>query len=116
MMIYLAHPYGGNMEQIRDAERIARGMSMVSDYPIFNPLEEFAHYGIAYSEQEILDFCKGALESCDLVIFAKGWRKSRGCRYEHFIAKMRGIPRIYLDAEDEAFFTAVGLGQMEVAA
>lgn len=30
---------------------------------------------------------------CDGVIFCDGWRKSRGCRMEHFKARAAGLPR-----------------------
>ena len=100
MMAYLAHPYGGLDWNKADAALIAAGLKaeMLNGFGVFNPLddlEELVHVG----ERDVLYCCKGALSACQLIIFCPGWEKSRGCRYEHFIAKMHGIPRIYLDEE-----------------
>ena len=110
MMIYLAHPYNGKRENFDDASQMATGIHAATKHAVFNPLDEFAHYGIAYSEREILDFCKGALETCDCAMFSRGWEKSKGCRYEHFIATVRGIQIIYLDDIDETVFREFAKG------
>ena len=40
------------------------------------------------------------LGTADLVIFDKDWRKARGCRVEHAICELYGIPYMYVDSED----------------
>lgn len=40
------------------------------------------------------------LGMADLVIFDKDWRKARGCRVEHAICELYGIPYMYVDSED----------------
>ena len=35
------------------------------------------------------------LQRCQAVFFCDGWRTSRGCQVEHFVAKMYGIKTIY---------------------
>lgn len=100
MMAYLSHPYGGSEKNKEDAAQITAGFYalMNAGEGVFNPLDDLS---AAYlPEREILYKCKGALESCGIVVFCPGWERSRGCRYEHMIAKRHNIPRIYLTEED----------------
>ncbi len=115
-MIYLAHPYGGNEDNRRDAAMIAGGIEAETDYAIFNPLAEFEQYAGEVTERNILYRCKGALSACQIVVFCPGWERSRGCRYERMIAKRYGIPRIYLTEDEAQIFRALANKFAAVAA
>ena len=99
--VYVSHPYGGKKANKEDAALIAAGIdkAQTGEYEIVNPLALLAGAEETFSENFITRWAAGILKSCRLVVFCPGWEKSRGCRYEHFIAKRHGIPRIYLDAE-----------------
>ncbi len=104
MRYYLAHPYGGNEENRAKAanlkDRITAILAFVGqEVEIINPLEKLKDC-VGMPEHEILKLCIGLMRDCDGVVFAPGWRRSHGCRYEHFVAHAHGIPRILLDDED----------------
>jgi len=104
MMIYLAHPYGGDARNKDDAAKIAAGIHAETGLDVFNPLDEFTFLSSDTDERGILYACKGALETCSLIVFCPGWEQSRGCRYERMIAKKRGIPRMYINEDHAALF------------
>ena len=50
-----------------------------------NPLEYFAPLAEdGVDDETILMMAISLMNDCDGVLFAPGWKKSRGCRYEHF--------------------------------
>ena len=40
------------------------------------------------------------MDEADIVVFAPGWEKARGCRIEHKVCEEYGIPYIDLSEED----------------
>ena len=89
--IYLSHPYGGLLENREKAAALAAFYRAVwdaegkTDWEIINPLEYFApmaEEGI--SDETILINAVALMKDCDGVLFAPGWKQSRGCRYEHW--------------------------------
>lgn len=112
-MVYLSHPFGNDERNREDSILIERGINLVKDksWSLTNPLNDkmFSDHAESvqrYSNSEALIFkyCAGALSVCKMVIFCPGWEKSRGCRYEHFVAKYKNIPRIYLTKHEAALF------------
>lgn len=92
--IYLSHPYGGNPENRERAAAIAKMYRELwdaegkTDWEIVNPLAYFAALENDGVDDETILLCAVTLmKSCDVVLWAPGWKKSRGCRYEHFIAR-----------------------------
>ncbi len=109
MKVYLSHPFGGKEENRTDAARIANGLKSVWKYDgveaeVVNPLEVLKEHTGKLSEDRILKLAVGLMQGCDGVIFAPGWRRSRGCRYEHMAARRHGLPRILLDEESAGAF------------
>lgn len=84
MKVYLAHPYGGDRENIEKAGMLARVLKEAHpDWIIFSPLHNFAW--VTYDEtkrEEQMKNCLTMLEACDGVYFAKGWEYSLGCVVE----------------------------------
>ena len=95
--VYLSHPYGGSEKNRERAACLAKFYRELwdaegkTDWVLVNPLEELENMkGV---DDEIALFTAVALMSaCDEVLFADGWKRSRGCRYEHLIAHAKGKP------------------------
>lgn len=102
--IYLSHPYGGKEENRQKAAQIAQLYRQIwaaegkTDWEIIDPLAYFEPF-TGLPEDTILDMAVTLMDTCDGVLFAPRWRKSRGCRYEHWRAR-RSKGRIhYFQAE-----------------
>ena len=99
MRIYLSHPYGGKEENRERAAAIAKFYREVwaaegKPYELINPLEYLAPLSDGVPEYTLLKLAVNLLKSCDAVLFADGWKHSRGCRLEHFAAKGKLIAEI----------------------
>lgn len=99
MRIYLSHPFGGKEENRERAAAIAKFYRDVwaaegKDYELINPLEYLEPLSEGVPERQMLKLAVNLLNSCDAVLFADGWRKSRGCRLEHFAAKGKQIAEV----------------------
>ena len=104
MRIYLSHPFGGKEENRERAAAIAKFYREAwaaegKDYELINPLEYLAPLSDGVQEWQMLKLAVNLLNSCDAVLFADGWRKSRGCRLEHFAARDRGKQIAEIPAE-----------------
>lgn len=91
--IYLSHPFGGRKENREKAAALATLYEDLwrregeHDYVIVNPLEYFKPLDGFIDDDTILRMAKNLMRSCDAVLFAPGWKRSRGCRYEHWQAR-----------------------------
>lgn len=89
MRIYLSHPYGGRPENKEKAAKIASMYRAIWDaegkknWEIVNPLSYFEPLAGTVDEDTILRVAVNLMLTCDGVLYAPGWKKSRGCRYEH---------------------------------
>jgi len=105
--IYLSHPYGGKEINRDKARRIAAWYRKEweregKDYELVNPLDVLAGCSTRNDEDQMLGLAVELMRKCDMVLFAPGWRRSRGCRYEHMVARKEGLPRAILDVEISA--------------
>ena len=101
--IYLSHPYGWSEKNRAAAKDVAAlyrwawaGERGKEDYRLINPLEILEPWAGRMSEDEILRDAVELMRGCEAVIFCPGWKRSRGCRLEHYIAGREGIQRVYL--------------------
>ena len=99
MRIYLSHPYGGKEENREKAAAIAKFYREVwaaegKDFELINPLGYLEPLSDGVPEYTLLKLAVNLLKSCDAVLFADGWKHSRGCRLEHFAAKGKLIAEI----------------------
>ena len=105
--IYLSHPYGGFRENREKAAALAKMYREIwdaegmTDWEIVNPIEYFAPLAEeGVDDETILMLAVALMKDCDGVLFAPGWRKSRGCRYEHWKARHADGTRVkYFSAE-----------------
>ncbi len=107
MRIYLSHPYGGKEENREKAAAIAKFYRELwaaegKPYELINPLEYLEPFSEGVPEWQMLKLAVKLLKSCDAVLFADGWKHSRGCRLEHFAAKGKQIAEIPADVGEIA--------------
>lgn len=92
MRVYLSHPYQGREENREKAAALAAFYRAVwdaegkNDWILINPLEYFKDFQ-DIDDYTILRMATNLMKSCDAVLFAPGWKRSRGCRYEHWQAR-----------------------------
>ena len=111
MRIYLSHPYGGSKENKKLARRIAKWHRKTwehegRDFELVNPLDDLGGQREGNTEDQMLALAVDLMRSCDMVLFAPGWKKSRGCRYEHYIAYAEGMAYGHIPDELVPLFTA----------
>ena len=105
--IYLSHPYGGFRENREKAAALAKMYREIwdaegkTDWELINPLEYFAPLAEdGVDDETILMMAVALMQDCDGVLFAPGWKHSRGCRYEHWKARHADGKRVkYYQAE-----------------
>ena len=104
--IYLSHPYGGFLENREKAAALAAFYRAVwdaegkTDLELINPLEYFAPLAEdGVDDETILMMAVSLMKDCDGVLFAPGWKHSRGCRYEHFKLRHSHKDNKYFKAE-----------------
>ena len=105
--IYLSHPYGGFRQNRENALALTAFYRDVldaegkEDWEIINPIEYFAQMAEeGVDDETILMMAVALMLDCDGVLFAPGWKRSRGCRYEHFRARHADGKRVkYFQAE-----------------
>lgn len=100
-MIYVAHPYGGNEENVKKAA--ARLETLQEVYPhktLFSPLHnwDWDTYDPKHQAKPMQD-CLTVLKRCDAIILCGDWHKSMGCMQEYSAAYVLGIPVFELDEE-----------------
>lgn len=105
--IYLSHPYGGFRENREKAAALAAFYRAVwdaegkTDWVLVDPLSYFEPLerdGV--DDETILMLAVALMQDCDGVLFAPGWKHSRGCRYEHWKARHADGKRVkYFQAE-----------------
>ena len=92
-LIYIAHPVGGEQENIDKVQEIIIDfVSQISDHTFYSPLHAT---GFLYNDVDYIDgmeHCFEALSRCDELWLCGNWRESRGCNMEYAFAKGKGIP------------------------
>ena len=99
MVIYVSHAYGGNLNNVKKAEKIAHDLQIkdLSNCYIC-PLNAFSHLGyneIGYEEEMLL--CEDLLTVCDKLIVAS--EISKGVEREIALAELLGMEVEYLETE-----------------
>ena len=92
-LIYLAHPFGGEQENVTKVEAIILDFVLkMPDHTFYSPLHAtgFMYSQLTYLEG--MEHCFEALSRCDALWLCGNWRESRGCNMEYGFAKAKGIP------------------------
>ena len=92
--IYLSIPYQGRQENREKAAALVKMYRAIwdaegkTDWILIDPLSYFAQLEAdGVDDETILYMAVALMMDCDGVLFAPGWKKSRGCRYEHWRAR-----------------------------
>lgn len=92
-MVYIAHPFGGEKENVEKVEKIIKVLiHKHSDCTFYSPLHAT---GFLYGQLTYLggmEHCFEALSRCDELWLCPGWQDSRGCNMEYAYAKAKGMP------------------------
>lgn len=93
LMIYIAHPFGGERENVEKVEKFIKGLlHKHPDCTFYSPLHAT---GFMYSQLTYLggmEHCFEALSRCDELWLCGSWQDSRGCNMEYGFAKAKGMP------------------------
>lgn len=93
-LIYIAHPYGGDKENVkRAAECLEKLQHMYPYKTLFSPLHnwDWDSYDPDHQTKPMQD-CLTVLKRCDAIILCGTWQKSMGCMQEYAAAYVLGIP------------------------
>lgn len=89
--VYIAHPYTGDTEQnVAHAQKVFRELQAARQDIFYICLVGAIPDTGTY--EEIMERCLCELDSCDELLLAGDWRKSKGCRKEYEYAEEMDIP------------------------
>ena len=92
-LIYIAHPFGGEQENVDAVEKIVKGLiHKHPDCTFYSPLHATGFFYSQLTYLEGMEHCFEALSRCDELWLCEGWKDSRGCNMEYGFAKAKGIP------------------------
>jgi hypothetical protein len=92
-MIYLAHPFGGDQENVKKVQAIITGL--LHKHPgrtFYSPLHATGFFYGQLTYLDGMEHCFEALSRCDELWLCGNWRESRGCNMEYGYAKAKGMP------------------------
>jgi hypothetical protein len=90
--LYLAGPISSNLGGYKAQFAQAAEKLRAEGWTVINPAENPPQpTWAAYMRVSI-----GQLVMCDEIALMQGWRKSRGARVERFVARVLGMPVVYL--------------------
>jgi len=91
--VYIAHPYGGKVENKKKAEKII--LKIMKKIINLTPVSPIHAFGFAYDEFEYekgMAYCLSLLAKCDELWLFGDWENSKGCNMEKRFAEEKGIP------------------------
>lgn len=92
-LIYIAHPFGGDPENVAKVEAIILDFVLkMPDHTFYSPLHATGFLYDSLDYLDGMDHCFEALSRCDELWLCEGWQDSRGCNMEYAFAKGKGIP------------------------
>lgn len=100
ILVYVAHPYGGDEENILKVEDKIREFTQNSSENI-TYLSPIHNFGFLYNEMDYdegLDLCLRLLSLADILVLCDGWASSEGCKVENLFARDNNI---WVMTEDE---------------
>ena len=86
--VYVAHKYGGKLENKQEAERVIQYLIKKYRNTMFiSPIHTFGFMYHDVSYERGMAWCLSLLDGCDELLLCDGWGSSRGCNMEHRFAK-----------------------------
>lgn len=101
MRIYISLPISG-LDEKKQREKADRVKTMLSKmgHQVINPFEIYVGDNASYGQ------CLGAditalIDHAEAIFLCKGWRESKGCRIEKFVAETMGKKIIYEERDEQ---------------
>lgn len=91
-IVYIAHPYGGSIENEKKVAQIIR--ELTRKYPSYLFVSGIHAFSFAYFDVEYqkgLNMCLWLLNKCDSVWVYGDWKNSKGCHAEIDFCKRHSI-------------------------
>lgn len=101
MTIYISLPISGREKEAREkADRVKTMLSKMGHRAI-NPMTDiYAGKEASYGRHLGYDIAV-LIDKSDAIFMCKGWRNSKGCRIEKFVAEQEGKQIIYEEREEQ---------------
>ena len=101
-MLYVAHPCGGNLNNIARAEiQLFTLRKLLPRHTLISPIHNWSYLDYEMSNQvAAISDCVSLLLRCDALILTGRWEESAGCRAEYIAAKVKGLPVFTFDGDD----------------
>ena len=109
-LVYISHPYGNKQENLNRILNLIKHLYDIygtEKYCFISPVPMYYHMYESMDYNSGLKICLDIQEKCDIVLFCKDWKDSKGCNTEWNLATTIN-QEIYLeDLNNE--FTFIGL-------
>lgn len=101
-MLYVAHPLGGNLDNIARAEiQLSKLRKLLPRHTLISPIHNWSYLDYEMTNQVVaISDCVNLLLRCDALILTGRWEESAGCRAEYIAAKVKGLPVFTFDGDD----------------
>lgn len=101
-MLYVAHPFGGNLDNIARAEiQLSKLRKLLPRHTLISPIHNWSYLDYEMTNQVVaISDCVSLLLRCDALILTGRWEESAGCRAEYIAAKVKGLPVFTFDGDD----------------
>ncbi|MEN6312792.1 MAG: DUF4406 domain-containing protein [Clostridiaceae bacterium] len=97
-LIYVAHPFKGDPENIKRVEAIILQLTkLYPDYTFYSPLHATGFFYFAKTYEEGMKDCIEMLSRCDELFLCNGWEHSKGCGIEFNWADEHHMPIKFVD-------------------
>jgi hypothetical protein len=94
-MIYVAHPFQGNVDnELRVAYIIRKLQKRFPDYTFISGIEAFGNYYYNVEYDKGLKMCLELLSKCDGMLVYGDYQKSKGCLAEIAYCEEHNIPYV----------------------
>ena len=100
-LIYIAHPFGGEQENVEKVQEIITGLIwQMPDHTFYSPLHATGFLCDSLDYLDGMEHCFEVLGRCDELWLCGDWKESRGCNMEYAFAKGKGIPIKFVGGGD----------------
>lgn len=106
-LVYISHPYGNkeeNLKRILDLIKELYEEYGTENYCFISPVPMYYHMYNDMDYDSGLKICLDIQKKCDIALFCKDWKSSKGCNAEYNLAVEINQDIYYEDLNDEFNF------------
>lgn len=102
IMLYVAHPFGGDLDNVSRAEiQLSKLRKLLPRHTLISPIHNWSYLDYEMTNQVVaISDCVSLLLCCDALVLTGHWEESAGCRAEYIAAKVKGLPVFVFDGDD----------------